>query len=148
MDNSAIALVSALASVVCAIISGISAYLSYYYKRSDDKADLGRELNRILEICVQYPHFEYPPFTNDWLNHRGADNEIYLRYDTYCNLIYNYLYHVYKYYGGKKEKIEQYIDVRNWIRLHKQNWQHPTDANENIDAYDEEFRQFINSYLQ
>lgn len=148
MDHSTIALISAMASVGCAIIAGVSAYLSYYFNRTDKKAELERELNRILEIGIQYPHFEYTPFTSDWPNHRGEDNEIYLRYDIYCNMIYNFLHHTFEYYSGKKESIEAYIDVKTWIRVHKQNWQHPVDDNENIDGYDEEFRQFINSYIQ
>lgn len=148
MENTTIALVSTTASVVCAIIAGISAYFSYRFKREDGRADLEKELNRILELGVMYPHFEYAPFTKDWVNQRGKDNEKYLRYDIYCNLIFNFLHHVYEYYDGDKEKIEAYVDVKSWIRMHKQNWQHPVDDNENIDGYDKPFRDFINSYIQ
>lgn len=149
MDKATIiSLVSAIASVVCAAIAGISAWLSYKFKREDGKAELEKELNRILEISVQYPRFEYAPFTEDWNNKRGKDDENYLRYDVYCNMIYNFLHHVYDYYGGDKQKIEDYVDVKSWIRLHKQNWQNPVDDNENIDGYDEPFRMFINSYLK
>lgn len=147
MTDSAIALISAVASVACAIIAGVSAYLSYRFKLNDGKMELERELNRILEIGVQYPHLEYAPFTKDWVCHRGKDDEKYLRYDIYCNLIYNFLHHVYEYYDGDKKKIESYVDVKSWIRLHKENWLNPTDENENIDGYDEQFRQFVNSYL-
>lgn len=147
MENTTIALIAAIAAVVSALFAGVSAYLAYRFKREDGKAELEKELNRILEIGVQYPCFEYAPFTNDWINHRGKDDETYLRYDIYCNMIYNFIHHVYEYYGGDKKKIENYVDVKSWIRMHKQNWQNPTDENENIDGYDEPFRQFINSYL-
>ncbi len=147
MSDATISLISAVASVACAAVAVVSAYLSYRFKKEDGKAELEKELNRILEIGVQYPHFEYKPFTSDWLSHRGKDDEIYLRYDIYCNMIYNFLHHVFEYYDGDKRKIEGYVDVKSWIRLHKQNWQYPADDNENIDGYDEPFRQFINSYL-
>lgn len=142
-----IALIAAIAAVASAIIAAVSAYLSYRFKRADGKAELERELDRILELGIQYPRFEYAPFTNDWENHRGEDNEIYLRYDIYCNLLFNFLHHVFEYYKGNKEKIEDYVDVKTWIRMHKQNWLHPNNENENIDGYDEPFREFINSYL-
>lgn len=148
MDSETIALIAAIASVAGAIIAGVSAYLAYRFKREDRKTELEKELNRILELGIQYPRFEYSPFTKDWEKHRGEDNEIYLRYDIYCNLLFNFLHHVYDYFKGNKEKIEDYIDVRTWIRMHKHNWLHPTDENENIDGYDEPFRKFINSYLK
>lgn len=147
MDSTTIALIAAIAAVVSAVFAGVSACLSYRFQREDGKAELERELNRILEIGVQYPHFEYEPFTKDWINHRGEDDEKYLRYDIYCNLIYNFLHHVYEYFSGDKEKIEGYVDVKSWVRMHKQNWQNPADENENVDGYDEPFRKFINSYL-
>lgn len=148
METSTIAFISAVASVTCAVIAGISAYLSYKIKQKEGMSELERELNRILNIGIQYPHFEYLPFTSSWTQHRNEDNEIYLRYDIYCNMIFNFLHHVFEYYSGRKESIEKYIDVKNWIRIHKQNWQNPADDNENIDGYDEPFRQFINSYLR
>lgn len=148
MDSNFVAFISAIASVVCAITAGVSAYLSYYFKQSDKKDALDKELNRILDIVVQYPYFEYTYFTNDWINHREENDEKYLRYDIYCNMVYNFLHHVFVFYNGRKNLIEEYIDVKSWIRVHKQNWQYPRDSNENIDGYDDAFRNFINSYIQ
>lgn len=110
MESDIIALIAAVAAVASAVIAAVSAYLAYRFKRADGKAELERELDRILELGIQYPRFEYAPFTNDWVNHRGEDNDIYLRYDIYCKLIFNFIHHVYKYYNGKKEKIEDYIN--------------------------------------
>ncbi len=75
-------------------------------------------------------------------------DEAYLRYDMYCNMLFNFLHHVYEFYGGNKNKIESYIDIKTWIRIHRYNWQNPAVAHENIDGYDEPFRNFINSYLE
>ena len=147
MDNTTISLISAIAAVASALVAAVSAFLAYRFKRNDGKAELERELNRILEVGVQYPHFEYEPFTSDWPSHRGMDDEKYLRYDIYCNMIFNFLHHVYEFYDGNKKKIEGYVDVKSWVRMHKKNWQNPVDENENVDGYDEPFRQFINSYL-
>lgn len=148
MDPNTISLITCITAAISALIAGISAYLAYRFKRADGKAELEKELDRILEIGIQYPRFEYEPFTSDWVNHRGEDNDIYLRYDIYCNLLFNFLHHVFEYYDGKKEKIENYVDVRTWIRMHRQNWEHPIADNENVDGYDQPFRDFINSYLR
>ena len=147
MTNDTVSIIACIASAVSALIAVVSAVMAYRFKRADRRLELEKELDRILEIGIQYPRFEYAPFTNDWNRHRGEDDEIYLRYDIYCNLLYNYIHHVYEYFDGDKKKIEDYVDVRTWIRLHRQNWQNPIDENENVDGYDEGFRNFINSYL-
>ena len=98
MDPNTISLITCITAAISALIAGISAYLAYRFKRADGKAELEKELDRILEIGIQYPRFEYEPFTSDWVNHRGEDNDIYLRYDIYCNLLFNFLHHVFEYY--------------------------------------------------
>ena len=148
MDAGTVSLISCTIAAISAIVAIISAYLSYRFKRQDRKADLERELNRILEIGIQYPRFEFEDFTKDWINHRGLDDEAYLRYDIYCNLLFNFLHHVYEFYGGNQNKIESYIDIKTWIRVHRYNWQNSAVVYENVDGYDESFRTFINSYLE
>lgn len=147
MESNTVSIITCIISGIGAFIAGVSAYLSYRFNRDNGKAELERELNRILEIGINYPRYEFPPFVNDWPNHRGKDDEEYLRYDIYCNMIFNFLHHVFEYYRGDKEKIEGYVDVKTWIRTHKQNWLQPADDSENIDGYDDGFRRFINSYI-
>ncbi len=42
--------IAAIAAVASAVIAVVSAYLAYQFNRADGKAELERELDRILEI--------------------------------------------------------------------------------------------------
>ena len=148
------ACISSLGTLIAAIFAASSANSS---KKSleatvkiekEKKEDLFKhDLNRIIEIGIEYPYLESRPFTEKWVQFMHANDEKYLRYDMFCNLIYNYLSQLFDYCKGDKKRVEEFVDVKSWIRLHKYNWQNPVDPNENIDAYTEEFRRFINSYI-
>lgn len=146
--------VSALGTAIAAICAAISANYSKksiettikLYKH-EQKEKLIQEMNKIIEIGIQYPYLESKPFTSKWIENMNLNDERYLRYDMFCNLIFNYLNHVYNFFGKDKKLIEDFVDIKSWIRLHKYCWQNPIDENENIDAYDEDFRKFINSYI-
>jgi len=148
-----------IGSVIIAAIGSIAAAISAYYSansskitlelyKKEKKEKLIDELNKILEIGIQYPYLESKQFTLKWNENRKTNDEKYLRYDMYCNLLFNYLHHVCIHFNYDKDNIETFVDVKTWIRIHKQNWLYPTDENENIDGYSQEFRQFINSYLK
>ena len=72
----------------------------------------------------------------------------YMRYDIYCNLLFNFLSELYDFYNGDRVKIENFCDIKTWIRMHQLNWKYPIDPNENIDGYTQKFRDFIYSYIQ
>ena len=150
--------VTAILSSIGTLIAAICAASSAKYSRksleatvkieNEKKEDLFKhDLNRIIEIGIEYPYLESRPFTEKWVQFMHANDDKYLRYDMFCNLIYNYLSQLFDYCNGDKKKVEEFVDVKSWIRLHKYNWQNPVDPNENIDAYSEEFRRFINSYI-
>jgi hypothetical protein len=148
-----------LLAVVVSSISAIAAATSAYYSaksskitldlyKSERKEKLFDDLDQILEIGIEYPYLESKEFTSKWNNYRGTDDEKYLRYDMYCNRIFNYLSRVYSHFNKDKKKIEEFLEVKSWVRTHKYNWLNPSDENENIDAYDQDFRTFINSYIK
>lgn len=146
--------ISSIGTLVAAIFAAYSANSSRKSLEAtvkienDKKEDLFKHnLSRIIEIGIEYPYLESRPFTENWKQFMHSDDEKYLRYDMFCNLIYNYLSQLFDYCNGDKKKVEEFVDVKSWIRLHKYNWQNPVDPNENIDAYTEEFRRFINSYI-
>jgi predicted transcriptional regulator len=143
-----------IASLISAIAAAVSAYfscknskttLNLFEKEKYEK--LKEELNKIIEISIKYPYVESKNFTSKWLEYKESDDEQYLRYDMYCNRFYNHLHNVCEHFDYDKQKIEDFVDVKSWIRLHKLNWQNPVDDNENIDGYDKPFRDYINSYL-
>lgn len=140
-------LISTLAAAVSAIFSAVSSIMTYRQYRKSQLQKLSDKLAKILEISVQYPYVENPRFTSQWENMKDTEDDRYMRYDMYCNLLFNYLAEVYDYFDGNKTKIENFVDIKNWIRLHRSNWKHPFVHDENIDAYSRKFRQFIDSYI-
>lgn len=116
--------------------------------RNKDKADsLDNRLDSIIHIGIEYPYLEDKQFTKEWNDKKDSHEERYLRYDNYCNIVFNFLHSVCEHYDYDKRKIENYIDIKNWMRTHQDNWKNPVDVYENVDGYDEKFRNFINSYL-
>jgi hypothetical protein len=147
-----------LLSVIVVAIGAIAAAISAYHSSKSSKITLelfkkekleklNDDLNRILELGIQYPYLESKTFTQKWNDFKSTEDERYLRYDIYCNFIFNYLQNVWLHFEQDKTKVEDFVDIKTWIRIHKQNWLSPIDDNENIDGYSVEFRQFINSYL-
>jgi hypothetical protein len=146
MGNIETIIISIISSIATATSTFFLVYKHFLYIKEKRK-ELTGELNKIIEIAIDYPYVESKSFTSKWDNNKDSDDERYLRYDMYCNRLYNHLHNVCDFFKYDKRKIEDFVDVKSWIRLHKQNWLHPVDENENIDGYDNTFRNFINSYL-
>lgn len=143
-----IAVVSAIAAAVSAIISATNSYITLKLYKDEKKEKLIDEMNKLLEIGIEYPYLESKPFISKWIVNRESNDEKYLRYDMFCNLLFNYLHHVCDYFDYNQKEIENFVDIKSWVRLHRQNWENPVEENENIDGYDKKFRDFINSYLK
>ncbi len=159
-----------IATAVTAILSGIAICVSYFSWREAKKhnswqkevekirqqSGIDNQLTRILEFTIQYPYLESRHITENWEaeaikarnNKDYVLSEEFMRYDQFCNLLFNFLEELYNFYKGDKEKIENYIDIKNWVRIHRQIWNTPLNENENIDGYQKEFRDFINSYIE
>ena len=140
--------IGSIAAAISAYHSAISSKTTLELYKKEKKEKLIDELNNILEIGIEYPYLESRLFTSKWIELKDSNDERYLRYDMYCNLLFNYIHHICVYYNYNKNNIEDFVDLKNWLRTHKQNWLNPVEENENIDGYDEQFRQFINSYLK
>lgn len=139
---------TATAAVFGIVFSSWSLWQNYKLNKKLKIDSLKDRLNHLLEIAVQYPYVESQPFIDKWIDEKNSDDIRYMRYDMFCNLLFNYLAELYEFYDGNKTKIEAFCDIKTWVRMHKLNWQHPNDPNENIDGYSKEFREFINSYIQ
>jgi hypothetical protein len=140
--------ISAIAAAISAFFSARSSRITLVLYKREKKEQLISELNHILEIGIEYPYLESKGFTSKWDNLNCLNDEKYLRYDMYCNLVFNYLHHVFIHFENDKKSIENFVDIKTWVRMHKLIWFNPADENENLDGYDEEFRTFINSYLK
>jgi hypothetical protein len=140
---------SITSAAIATIISALTSVLvSLGLNKSNKKKHIDDQLDDILKIAIQYPYVESDAFASTWNQNKNSNNEQYLRYDIYCTLLFNYLSRVADFYRYDKQKIENYIAIKDWIRLHKDYWLNPTSSYENIDGYDPKFRELITTYLK
>ncbi|MBQ6732187.1 MAG: hypothetical protein IJR06_03600 [Paludibacteraceae bacterium] len=135
-----------IAVAVCAFIFPL--FFNWRYRQRDKMDDLTNRLDTIINLGIEHPYLEDYNFTSKWNEFKSSGDEKYLRYDNYCNILYNYLHSVCEHYNYNKDKIEKYIEIKSWIRKHKDNWENPIEPFENVDGYDKKFRDLINSYLK
>ncbi|MDE5581163.1 MAG: hypothetical protein K2I95_07055 [Treponemataceae bacterium] len=135
--------------IMTAVISvGVSTLISVYLDKKKDVNNLLDKLNSILSIAVQYPYLESKNFAEKWSPEQTESDERYLRYEQYVILVFNYLEEVCKFFRFKKKKIEKFIGIKEWVRIHGKYWSSPTEAYANSDTYDEKFKAIVKSYLQ
>ncbi|WP_162996603.1 hypothetical protein [Mucilaginibacter celer] len=125
----------------------ISTSISLWITKVNKRKSLDEQLDAILKIALQYPYLESSHFTGSWTSAFDTNDEKYLRYDVYCTLLFNYLSRVAEHHKYKKHKVESYIAIKDWIRLHRKYWEDPTSSYENVDSYDHAFVDFVKGYL-
>lgn len=120
--------------------------------RINRKENLDARLAALLALTVQYPYLEHRSITEGWSKWKKENNgkydERFNRYDQFANMLFNYLVDVYDFYDKDQQKIDDYLDVKGWVRIHRQIWEDPLDPHENVDGYSPAFRSFINSYIK
>lgn len=136
---------AAIATLVSALTSSV---ISLRIARRNQYKSLCDQLDSILKIAVQYPYLESERFTGLWSPEFDRNDEKFLRYDVYCTLVFNFLCGVAEHYSYDRSKIEKFIAIKDWVRLHGLYWQNPTSSYENVDSYDKEFIELINGYLK
>jgi hypothetical protein len=141
MDITAAAIATLISSCVATIVTLL-------INKNNSVKNLNDQLDDIIKIAIQYPYLESPGFTNTWNENKGKDDEKYLRYENYCTLIFNYLERLCKFYKFDKSKIENFMNVKDWIRLHKDCWYNPSITFENANGYSKKFKETIDSYIK
>lgn len=136
------------AAVATLISSSVATLVAFRINNKNELKSLNDQLDGIIKIAIQYPYLENKAFADSWDVNKYSQDEKYLRYDNYCNLIFNYLERLCIYYKFEKRKIETHLNVRDWIRVHKQCWLNPSTPFENTDSYSSEFKIFIEAYLK
>ena len=144
---------NAVTTLISAIISGFVAFLVCKWqvskvKQSSEEARLNEQLFNILKIQIEYPYLEHTQFTNTWIREKAIENLDYQRYDSYCCILFNFMWQIYELYDGDKSKIEKFFAVAEEVIIHKIWWQNPLNPRDNIDGYDEKFRIYINSVIE
>jgi hypothetical protein len=109
-----------------------------------EKARLNDGLNKILDINMEYPFLVDSNFVTRWNKDKTSTKDSSIRYQTYCDYVFNFLQDVCDYYGYNKKKIDNFLDVADLIGLQKEWWNLPEQRDS--DTFPEEFRDFVNGY--
>lgn len=136
------------AAIATIISSGVASIVAVSINRSNASKSLNDQLDNIIKIGIQYPYLESPAFTSTWTANKDSDDEKYLRYESYCTLVFNYMERLCKFYKFNTKKIEAHLNIKNWIRTHKDCWLHPSIPFENTDSYEEKFKELIEGFLK
>ena len=111
-----ITVISALGSAIFAAVSAWqakkSAKQTNEIAKRNEHNELDKRLDEILKIAIQYPYLESKAFTKEWNHKKGSDDIRYIRYDNFCNLVFNYIHKVYLTFDKDKTKVE---NARNKI---------------------------------
>ncbi len=75
-------------SVITAAL--ITAFMSYRINQINERKELKKQLDEILNIAIEYPYLESESFTQTWLENKDSQKDKYLRYDTYCIRVFNF----------------------------------------------------------
>ncbi|HSZ35327.1 MAG TPA: hypothetical protein VK772_18580 [Puia sp.] len=140
-----VAIISALVSATLT-----SAVVIYTFKKqmteiekqynADEKFRLNENLNKILDINLQFPFLEDSTYISRWDRIQNPFNDSSLRYQTYCEYVFNFAENVSEYYKYDIVKINSFIDLEDLIGPHKSYW----ESQDVQKSYPSEFRDFIN----
>lgn len=139
---------SLISAIIAAVISAIvSIFITTLSNNFSQKKDLDNQLDSILKLAFDHPELETISETKKWKDVDKTSIES-QRYELYATMVFNYLERVCIFYKYKTRKIEKYLDVKSWVRIHKEYWEHPTVEHENQDVYEKKFTNIINEYLK
>lgn len=140
---------AALATLISISISTIiTLYVTRRNSKTQEFAAINSQINELLKISIQYPKLEHPSFTSSWNENRINPTEDYIRYDNYCTMVFNCLERTSKFFNHKEDEIQKFINMKDWIRLHKQNWSSPSVPHENADSYSTEFVNLVEKMIR
>ncbi len=132
------------------ISSGVATTVALLINKGNALKSLNDQFDNILKISVQYPYLESPKFCSEWNENKDSDEEKIeekiLRYEMYCTLVFNYLERLCKFYNYNEKKINNHLNMKDWILTHKDCWLNPTIPNEN-DGYDDRLKKLIFKYI-
>jgi hypothetical protein len=135
-------------TIIAGLIAALVSYfVAQYTYRGTEFQRLDGILFQLNSLAMEYPYLENETFINS-LNKNYTSNDDAMRYETYCIMWFNFLERTFDFYKGNKKEIENFVQVKEIIRLHRDFWETPTGTYTNIDGYNENFRKFINQYLK
>jgi hypothetical protein len=113
---------------------------------AEEKFRLNQNLNKLLDIKLQYPFLEDSVFRSWWSKNKNSNNDSSLRYQTYCIYVLNFAEDVCDYYKYDSDKINKFIDIEDLIEPTREYWE--ANVVENYKSYGPEFKEFIDQRIK
>lgn len=133
-----------IATLVASFISSLVAYwIGVKTIRSMKHHRIEEHILKLIDYEIQYPRYVDDSYCSKWDRHSKEIDD--LRYSSYCSHVFNTIEMVWNFFNGNRNKIDEYMNVRELVLLHKEFWK---SDEENISSYPDKFRLFIDSYLK
>ena len=147
MDVATISMITTtLVSITVSAVVSIA--ISIFMERKEKEKLLSNRLDTIIKIWIEHPYLENTQFTSKWTRDLCHSDEKLMRYEAYGTLVFNYLHDVACFYNYDVQKIEEYISIKAWVRIHETYWKNPLEKNGHSDEYGKKFVEFIDSYIK
>ena len=103
-----------------AISAVVSWAIWHFTQRSDRKQRLNAQIDRLVELGMQYALMENDAFCTAWNeNDTSADA---MRYENYCCFVYNLLQGIWEFCRGNENNIQSMLDCQDLIWRHSTWW--------------------------
>jgi hypothetical protein len=123
-------------------------------KQKEKIKDLHDKLFQIQTISINHPYLEDKKFIDRWNDFKKKyhnkyddltkeDKDLYLRYEQYCEMIFNLIsnaYHI--------NCLEDEIEFKSWARNHKEWWESPLEEHSNRDTYGDGLSNIIDKWIR
>lgn len=140
--------IAAIATLTSAIISSsISILISRYTSKKNEERALDDLLLQINTLTINYPHFEDSKFILNYRKHKTKNTE-YLRYDSYCVIVFNFLERLCRLYNYDLVKINKFVHYVEMIECHGNWWLHEVNYSENQKGYEKKFINLVDNILK
>lgn len=136
--------IAAIVSLIVTIITNI--FITRYNSKNNEKNKIEDTLLHINKLSINYPYVEDIEFTHNYKS-KEFEKDMVLRYDVFCVIVFNFLEKVSKFYNYDKNKIENYIHIKEIVYIHKNWWIDTNNFLDNFQGYNKIFRELIGSYL-
>lgn len=123
-------------------------------KQKEKIKDLHDKLFQIQTISMNNPYLEDRKFIDGWNDFKQKyhnnyndltedEKNIYLRYEQYCEMIFNLISNAYNI-----DCLDDEIEFKSWARIHKQWWKSPLENHSNRDIYGNDLSNIIDTWIK
>ena len=125
-----------------AFVGFLFAYISFSKQYdANEQGRLNENLNKLLDVNLQYPYVEDSAFISWWDNHKTSNSDSALRYQAYCEYVFNFLQNTCEYFDYNKRRILRFVDMRDFVDQHRGWWKMTEQVSP--ESFPKRLREFI-----